>query len=86
MLSERPERLYDDLHKPDNLVAELKEAGKNIERWYKLMLEPGYLASELKATLSWWHNVSLDGESLQGRRKQAKNDVLYWGRTRTDAS
>lgn len=76
LLSERPERLYEDFHIPDNLSADRQEVARILQRWYKLMLEPGYLASDIKATLSSWHNLSLEGESPQGPRKQARNDVF----------
>jgi hypothetical protein len=75
LLSERPERLYDYFH-TDNYGAELQVKGRSLARWYTLMLEPRYLASEFEATLSWWQDLSLDGASPQDQQKKVTNDVF----------
>jgi hypothetical protein len=75
-LSERSSQLNRCFHEPDYVVAQLKEQAHNLERWYKLMLEPGYLAAEVKATWSWWHHLSLGRKLPIVPRKNARNDIF----------
>jgi hypothetical protein len=56
-------------------IPQLKEEADNVERSYKLMLEPEYLSAEVRATLWLWHFLGLESQSLQHKPKNVRTNV-----------
>jgi hypothetical protein len=75
IFAERPERLQYLFRWPHEVVAQLKEEAHNVERSYKLMLEPEYLSAEVRATFWLWHFLGLESQSSQHKPKNVRTNV-----------